>query len=596
MKALFSALICLLLASQVLAVSLRKPQSKDEQTMATALAKAQDTASKTAPPCGCAGNLFVGTCSDVFTARGKKKFEEVLGVKQAGNGHPLASWKTGVTFKLKMDVSSKDGLPRTFGFGSGNTTFLNFTVQPGVVNKTIVVEDEVERGDLSLHYISVAKQGRIDPMVEAVVEDVSFTNICVTTPMCGTYVCSKSTWAKKDQSENIPGNSDLECCEEKKCQDYTCTPATKWTKKADSDAFIGHSNDRCCVPIMCEDSVCSAADKKPISGSGLQGNTVDECCEEAKCSLYQCSHKTQYKPKANPHDTLMGKDDATCCDEQLCSAYTCSDTSLFKANASLAAGTKGSTDDECCEPQWCNTYTCSDATKYTKKKGKIQGQSDAHCCDPKLCSDFRCQTNDKVLITGSENRYGSTDADCCEKKFCTDYQCSDLTKWSKKADMELNGLRRRGFSDADCCTERFCQTHTCAPSSMWKANASITADVKGSTSEQCCEPIWCVDYNCSKSTQWTKKIDTNSFKHQGSTDLECCEPKWCSQFFTPYPSKWIRKRKADGSIDESLQGNSEAECYEPRYCSSFTCPPHKKLGAEPHKNYGSTEAECCIPV
>ncbi|CAE6932615.1 unnamed protein product [Symbiodinium natans] len=195
------------------------------------------------------------------------------------------------------------------------------------------------------------------------------------------------------------GSTDAECCELKSCKDYTCSDVTKWSKKPlmeDGSLRKGFDDETCCEEIFCENSIdCERADgskwrsKSPEALVGLQGSTIQQCCDANFCADFTCSTDAQ----GTGHGTKW---------------YKKADTNQHHY--------QGSTDAECCLPKYCESYeTKLPPTKWKRKTVVgLLGSTDAECYDKRLCAEeVDCTSFGVGANVTDASLMGSTREECC---------------------------------------------------------------------------------------------------------------------------------------------------------------------------------------
>lgn len=198
------------------------------------------------------------------------------------------------------------------------------------------------------------------------------------------------------------GSTDGECCAERKCEDYTCSSATKWEKKPSVEESedggqqprMGFSDEECCVPKFCKNFLCSSTKWKsrhwPEDDKTL-GGSFEECCDALMCSNYTCT--TDYD--GDGQGTMYVKK---------------KDTNSFRW--------QGSSDEDCCTPLFCSQYETKFPTKWRRNTAQL-GSTDAECYDPVWCSAFN-GCGELKLIKDATHKQGSTVQECCEAAKKTD--------------------------------------------------------------------------------------------------------------------------------------------------------------------------------
>lgn len=119
---------------------------------------------------------------------------------------------------------------------------------------------------------------------------------CCTPMYCRRFECSSTKWQSREWEDNDTtlGWTHEQCCDSIYCQNYTCTTdydgdgnGTKWFKRADTNAlrWQGSTDEECCYPLYCSqyETEYPTKWKRKSSEARLLGSTEHECYDPIMC-------------------------------------------------------------------------------------------------------------------------------------------------------------------------------------------------------------------------------------------------------------------------------------------------------------------------
>eukprot|EP00930_Biecheleria_cincta_P000419 TRINITY_DN1008_c0_g1_i1.p1 TRINITY_DN1008_c0_g1~~TRINITY_DN1008_c0_g1_i1.p1 ORF type:complete len:627 (-),score=103.31 TRINITY_DN1008_c0_g1_i1:66-1886(-) len=121
---------------------------------------------------------------------------------------------------------------------------------------------------------------------------------CCTPLYCSNFSCTSTKWKHKEvQDDTVLGWTHEQCCDKIYCENYTCTTdfdgdgnGTKWYKRADTNAlkWQGSTDEECCYPLYCSQfsTLFPSQWKRKTSTTPLLGSTEPECYEPVFCSNF----------------------------------------------------------------------------------------------------------------------------------------------------------------------------------------------------------------------------------------------------------------------------------------------------------------------
>ncbi|CAE7561881.1 unnamed protein product [Symbiodinium pilosum] len=259
---------------------------------------------------------------------------------------------------------------------------------------------------------------------------------CCDKNFCADFKCSPSSqWKPKALPKLQQGGSNQACCQALSCKDYTCQDPKKMVPKLPDgrpSLALGSTDSECCELKFCKDYTCSDAtkcSKKPLmeEGSPRRGFDDETCCEEIFCeNSIDCERADGSKWRSKAPKVLLGLQGSTvqqCCDANFCADYNCSTdaqgtghgTKWYKKADTNQYRYQGSTDADCCLPKYCATYeTKLPLTKWKRRRAVgLLGSTDAECYEERRCvEEVNCHALGAANAT-DEHRLGSTREECC---------------------------------------------------------------------------------------------------------------------------------------------------------------------------------------
>eukprot|EP00930_Biecheleria_cincta_P000426 TRINITY_DN1008_c0_g3_i1.p1 TRINITY_DN1008_c0_g3~~TRINITY_DN1008_c0_g3_i1.p1 ORF type:complete len:607 (-),score=89.29 TRINITY_DN1008_c0_g3_i1:229-2010(-) len=130
--------------------------------------------------------------------------------------------------------------------------------------------------------------------------------VCCTPLYCSNFSCSSTKWKPKtwsSENDTVLGWTHEQCCDKIYCENYTCTTdydgdgnGSKWYKRMDTNSlkWQGSTDEECCYPLYCSQYVTQYPTKwkrKQFSGQPLLGSSDPECFDPIMCNTFCCDSK-----------------------------------------------------------------------------------------------------------------------------------------------------------------------------------------------------------------------------------------------------------------------------------------------------------------
>jgi len=149
---------------------------------------------------------------------------------------------------------------------------------------------------------------------------------CCTPLYCSNFSCTTTKWKyKESQNASEMGWTNEQCCDKVFCENYTCTTdfdgdgnGSKWYKRADTNAlkWQGSTDEECCYPMYCSqfETDYPSQWKRKASDDQLQGSTEPECYDPILCSNFCGCNETLGTKIVNDASGVQGSSVDECCE------------------------------------------------------------------------------------------------------------------------------------------------------------------------------------------------------------------------------------------------------------------------------------------
>lgn len=375
---------------------------------------------------------------------------------------------------------------------------------------------------------------------------------------------SNQTKSRKDDLENVTGNSVEECCEEKLCSnnyfyDERCaegeitatSPCFKMDNIIPGKPLSTNSENM--------KKNCASLGKKlapdgtllPVTGDADDTDDTDDaddtCCVSLTCGelkekeptndLVNCDANGIFNPEGisdiNPSD---GDGTATPC----CSASTCAES--YQGN------------DKCSDPATYNKSSPTDVYNYSRYGGSdsddavsvnienmkydiTKGPSPAgpECCVPKTCADLgfndekckRISSGDKLSDPSKAGNFveGNGEASCCREKPCSQKTEEELNRMCSWNMTKKSVLPTEGEASKDTC----CEYRKCSDigwdDDKCKDREYTRASVRGKAKKDADGESISLDNtsNTGGESKWTADLAKTNTASGFEGDKYCCE-------------------------------------------------------------------------
>lgn len=261
-------------------------------------------------------------------------------------------------------------------------------------------------------------------------------NTVTTTPMifndfddllkCNSHTCSQGKNKKFKSESLLCGDecSDIKCCEDIKCGDWSIDNNCGLNKIIENVDKIGNSLEECCRDITCSDWLKTdqcLENRMQVDDISIKGNSEDVCCRDIKCDDWKTKNNCLENRMLKEDTDIIGNSEETCCRDITCVDWRDFQGCPYGKKPSYYNGI-GNSANTCCNDISCFEWDRLDDTEGnacpegSRISSYIMGSSIEDCCSPIKCG-YWAANNPGGCGEGQDIKYfdleGNSKEECC---------------------------------------------------------------------------------------------------------------------------------------------------------------------------------------